>query len=270
MLVFLMTSSETASAQVQSTVVQGLSVEAVSRGAGPPLLFLHPHLGLWKAEPFIDALAKHFSVLAPSHPGFGNSNVNPSMTSVEDLAYFYLDLLDQWNLRSVTVVGSSLGGWIALALAIKDCHRIDKLVLLDSTGVHFGGADQEDIADVFSMSEQDFASRAFSDARLGKKDFASMTDAELLVSARNREAAARYAWMPPLYDPKLGQRLHRVRSPTLVLWGAQDRITAIDYGERLSAALPNAKFERIAQAGHFPHIERPDEVARRITAFGIT
>jgi pimeloyl-ACP methyl ester carboxylesterase len=70
-----------------------------------------------------------------------------------------------------------------------------------------------------------------------------------------------------MHNPGLRQWLHRVRVPTLVLWGDNDGIVTPDYGEKLCSALPSARFERIAQAGHYPQIERPDAVADRIEAF---
>ena len=87
------------------------------------------------------------------------------------------------------------------------------------------------------------------------------------VVARNREAMARYGWSPYMHDPKLKGRLHRVRVPTLVLWGAADRITAPDYGRAYAAAIPKARFAAIERAGHFPHLEAPDEFARAVLAF---
>jgi pimeloyl-ACP methyl ester carboxylesterase len=70
-----------------------------------------------------------------------------------------------------------------------------------------------------------------------------------------------------MHDPGLLQWLHRVTVPTLVLWGEADGIVTPDYGQKLATALPNARFERIAQAGHYPQVERPDAVADAITAF---
>ena len=87
------------------------------------------------------------------------------------------------------------------------------------------------------------------------------------VVARNREATARYGWSPYLHDPKLKGRLHRIQIPTLFLWGAADRILSEAYGRAYCAAIPGARFEPIEDAGHFPHLEAPDEFARRIFAF---
>jgi pimeloyl-ACP methyl ester carboxylesterase len=96
-----------------------------------------------------------------------------------------------------------------------------------------------------------------------------MTDDEVTVVARDREAAALYAWSPYMHDPKLKGRLHRVRIPTLVLWGAADRLVGETYGRAFATALPSAKFETIAGAGHFPHIEKPKEFTERTLAFAV-
>jgi pimeloyl-ACP methyl ester carboxylesterase len=94
-----------------------------------------------------------------------------------------------------------------------------------------------------------------------------MAEADVRVIARNREATARYGWSPYMYDPKLRGRLHRIRVPTLFLWGTADRILSEAYGRAYCAAIPRARFETIARAGHFPHVEQPDEFARSVLAF---
>ena len=70
-----------------------------------------------------------------------------------------------------------------------------------------------------------------------------------------------------MHDPALVHWLHRITRPALVLWGEQDGIVAPAYGERLAAALPNARFEQIAGAAHYPQIEQPDAVAAAIERF---
>ena len=76
-----------------------------------------------------------------------------------------------------------------------------------------------------------------------------------------------FAWSPYMYDPKLAGRLHRIRVPTLVLWGASDRIVSPDYGRAYSTLIAGAQFELIEDAGHYPHIERPDLFTRKIVEF---
>ena len=143
-------------------------------------------------------------------------------------------------------------------------------MLINSLGVKFGGREERDIADVYALPEDELRRRTFFDAARVLPDYASLGDGELTAIARDREAAALYGWRPYMHNPGLRQWLHRVRVPTLVLWGDNDGIVTPDYGEKLCSALPSARFERIAQAGHYPQIERPDAVADRIEAFAAT
>jgi pimeloyl-ACP methyl ester carboxylesterase len=94
-----------------------------------------------------------------------------------------------------------------------------------------------------------------------------MPDALVLAAARNREATARYAWSPYMHDPKLRGRLHRIDIPTLVLWGASDRLVSESYGRAYCAAVTDARFELIERAGHFPHLEQPQIFAARVFSF---
>jgi len=99
-------------------------------------------------------------------------------------------------------------------------------------------------------------------------DHGQLSDDQLTVIARNREATALYAWEPYFHNPKLRQWLHRITLPTLLLWGADDRfVTAAYYGDAFRAAIPGARFETIDRAGHFPHIEEPAALVERIRGF---
>src|SRR5436853_208532 len=93
---------------------------------------------------------------------------------------------------------------------------------------------------------------------------AQPSEVELTVIARNREAIALFAWNPYMYNPKVKHRLHRIRVPTLFLWGEADRFAPPEYGRAYSALIPGARFELVSEAGHFPHIEQAERVARRI------
>jgi pimeloyl-ACP methyl ester carboxylesterase len=248
-------------------MVGGIRVEVSERGRGRPLLFLHPEIGLDGAAPLLDRLAERARVIAPSHPGFGASEQPRSFDSIDDLAYFYLDLIEQLDLTDAIIVGVSLGAWIAAEIAVKSTQRLSHLVLANAVGIKVGGRDSRDIADIFAITEPEFNALAYFDPKLAARDYATMPEREVRVIARNREATARYGWSPYLHDPKLKGRLHRIRIPTLLLWGAADRILSEAYGRAYCAAIPGARFETIERAGHFAHIEAPDEFARRIFAF---
>jgi pimeloyl-ACP methyl ester carboxylesterase len=256
-----------AEAPTSTVIFNGLRTELVDRGRGRPILFLHPHIGLDPTAPVLAMLAEGGRVIAPSHPGFGNSERPAGATTVDDLAYFYLDLMDALDLRDCLVVGVSLGAWIAAAIAVKSTARMARLVLGNPIGIKVGDRETRDILDIFAMLEDEFIEKAFADPLAGKRDYRAMSDEEVTVVARNREAAALYMWSPYMHDPKLKSRLHRIRIPTLVLWGTADRLVSEDYGRAFAAAVPGAKFEAIADAGHFPHMEQPKAFAARALAF---
>jgi pimeloyl-ACP methyl ester carboxylesterase len=247
--------------------IAGISVEALVAGAGPPLLFLHGGDYVAQNRPFLDRLAQHFRVIAPRHPGFGTTPRPPWFRSVNDIAYLYLDLIERLNLHDATLVGSSFGGWLALETAVRSTSRISRLVLIDSLGVKFGDREERDIADVYALPAEEVVRRTFSDPARCVPDYAALGDAELQAIAHDREATALYGWKPYMHNLALLHWLHRITVPSLVLWGDKDGIVAPSYGEKLAASLPNARFESIAGAAHYPQIEQPEAVADHIARF---
>ncbi len=245
----------------------GIAVETMIAGTGSPLLFLHGGDYVAQNQAFLDRLARHWRVIAPRHPGFGATPRPSWFRTVHDIAYLYLDLLDRLALTDALVVGSSFGGWVALEIAVRSEARLGRLVLIDSLGVKLGGREERDIADIYALPAEEVLGRLFVEPVHVVPDYAKLDDHELLAIARDREATALYGWKPYMHDPALAHWLHRITRPTLVLWGEADGIVTPAYGERLAAALPNARFERIAQAAHYPQIEQPGRVATAIEAF---
>jgi pimeloyl-ACP methyl ester carboxylesterase len=186
-----------------SISVNGSKLELIARGSGRPILFLHPHIGLEPAAPVLAMLASGGRLIAPSHPGFGRSELPPAVTTVDDLAYFYLDAMDALDLEQTLVVGVSFGAWIAAAIAIKSTARMSRLVLANPVGIKVGDRETRDILDVFAMLESEFHDKAFVDPVAARRDYRAMSEDELRIVARNRESAARFAWSPYMHDPKL-------------------------------------------------------------------
>ena len=250
--------------------VGDVRLEVVERGHGRPILWLHGEEGLDPEAPVLQALAAHARVVAPSHPGYGHSPEIGRIDTVDDLAYLYLDLLAQLDVRDAVVVGCSLGGWIAAELAVKCTGRVARLVLIGPLGIKVGDRETRDIPDIFALHPDEVLRIQYHDAVGARVDHARLSDDRLTVIARNREATALYAWEPYFHDPKLRGRLHRITVPTLLVWGAEDRFVAADYyGAAYRDAIPGARLETIAGAGHFPHREQPAVVAERIRAFAL-
>jgi pimeloyl-ACP methyl ester carboxylesterase len=245
----------------------GIAVETLIAGNGPPLLFLHGGDYVAQNQAFLDRLARRWRVVAPRHPGFGATPRPAWFRTVHDIAYLYLDLLDRLALTDTLLVGSSFGGWLALEIAVRSEARLGRIVLIDSLGLKLGGREERDIADIYALPAEEVLRRLFVDPVKIVPDYAKLDDSELLAIARDREATALYGWRPYMHDPALAHWLHRITRPSLVLWGEEDGIVTPLYGELLAAALPNARFERIAQAAHYPQIEQPEKVAAAIERF---
>jgi pimeloyl-ACP methyl ester carboxylesterase len=241
-----------------SLVVGSTRIDLIERGSGRPLLFLHAENGIEPALAAIEELAKAAHVFAPTHPGFGRSELPSGMRTVDDLSYFYLDLLDQLDVGDLTVIGVSLGAWIAAEIAVKSTARMSRLVMANAVGIKVGDRETRDIADIFAVTDPEYLEMTYRDP---------LPDAEVLAAARAREATARFAWSPYFHDPRLKSRLHRIRIPTLFLWGTHDRMLSEAYGRAYCAMIKGARFEPLERAGHFPHQEQPQVFAERVLAF---
>ncbi|MGD9802680.1 MAG: alpha/beta fold hydrolase [Hyphomicrobiaceae bacterium] len=247
--------------------VRGTPVEALIAGSGPPLLYLHPEQLFDQTRSHIDALAQHWRVIAPRHPGFGTLPMPGDFRSVDDIAYLYLDLLEKLDLKDVVVVGGSFGGWIALEMGVRNTSRIAKLVLVSSVGVKLSNRDERDFADLFYLPEGKLFETLLADPAQWAPRFAELDITAVETIARERQATAFYGWKPYLHNPILKRWLHRIGVPTLVIWGEQDRFAAPSYGRQLAERLPNAELRIVPGAGHYPHIEQSAQVIRMIEAF---
>lgn len=130
-----------------------------------------------------------------------------------------------------------------------------------------GGPYDVDIQDIWTAHPDQVAAWKWHDPAKGKRDFPSMDDDALAIVARNVESFARFCWEPYMHNPKLKRRLHRIKAPTLVVWGEDDGIASAAYGRAYASLIPGAAFKTIAEAGHAPHIEQPDVFATMLHDF---
>jgi pimeloyl-ACP methyl ester carboxylesterase len=247
-------------------VIGGIELETLRRGQGKKLLLLH---GLETIPPqarFLDLLARHAEIIAPSSPGFGRSARPDDVASVYDLVHLYLDLLETLD-DKVTVIGFSFGGWLAAEMAAASCHRVDRLVLVDALGIKISDRETPDILDIFNSHPRDVAPRRWHNPAAWAPDFNAMSDDDIVLHARNREALCLYGWHPYMHNPRLQRWLAGIRVPTLIVWGAQDGIVTPSYGRAYSALIPGARFCLIDEAGHHPEIEQPEAFADEVMGF---
>jgi len=233
---------------------------------GTAVLVLHAGSGPRTVTGFCETLSQHAYVIAPTHPGFEGTPRPDGFDSVGDLATAYLDLLDALDLRTVMVIGNSVGGWIASEMALRDNHgRIGSLVLINAVGIHAYKPENR-VVDVRTINPADIGKLSFANEAF-RPDFSTFTDEQRAVAAANQQALAAYGGEHFVFDLKLRGRLHRVGVPVLVLWGEQDGIAPLRYGRGYAAAFPNGHFVPVPDAGHFPQVEQTAATLAAISDF---
>lgn len=247
----------------------GLSVTIEERGGGSGgrgFLLLHGGAGPRTMAGLASALTEHAYTVVPTHPGFQGTPRPEWCDTPADLAVAYLDLLDTLGLSDVMVIGSSLGGWVACEMALRDTRaRIGSLTLLNAVGIH--AARKEDaVVDTRALAPAEIAELSFADPAF-RPDFSSLSNEQRAQGAANQRALALYGGEKFSHDPKLRGRLHRVGVPVLVVWGEQDGIASATYGRDYADSFPNGHFAPIPEAGHFPHIEQPGRTLGAIGDF---
>ncbi len=224
-------------------------------GTGRPVLILHGGGGPFTVAPIAAHLAGSANVLLPTHPGWNGVPRPDDIRTIADYAWLYVELLDERDLRDVAVIGSSLGGWIAAEIALRDhSDRVSSLVLIDAGGVLVEG---EPMRDFFALDPRGVAEFSFHDPERFFRDPATMSPEQVAVQAANMATMRAVAGDPYMHDPGLLARLATLTVPTTVIWGESDRIFTPGYGSAYAAAIPGAHFELIAEAGHLPQLEQP-------------
>lgn len=251
--------------RTESVRVRGSLFHLFRAGRGEPLLVLHSEFTSGRWLPFHDDLAAHFHVVAPDHPGFGKSERPDWLDSVQDMAFLYLDLLDTLGLPRVRVLGLSLGGWIAVEMATLEPSRVQQLALVAPAGLRVDGVERFDL---FAQPLETTLRHLFHDEDRWVVLLPTEAGPEVLVRTYRESATlARLTWNPYFYDPKLPCRLHRVRLPSLVIWGENDRFLPLAHGQRYAELLPQARLAVIPNCGHLPLIECRDEARKILLPF---
>ncbi|MCI3245312.1 alpha/beta fold hydrolase [Streptomyces spinosisporus] len=233
-----------------------LTIDEAGPEAGRPVLVLHGGGGPATVAGIAKHLAAASRTLTPVHPGWDGTPRPDWLTGIDDLALAYLHLLQDRDLTDVLVVGSSLGGWIAAEMAVRDtAQRISGLVLVDAVGVH---VDSAPIADFFALDPRAAAEFSWHDPDRFYVDPATVPADQLAVRQANMAIMRVLAGDPYMHDPKLLRRLGRVRQPALLVWGESDRVVTPAYGAAYAAAFGDGRLEVVPKAGHLPHIEQPE------------
>lgn len=257
-----------------------MKLEIRERGSGAPLLYLHGFADIHAASvgwlPFHEELGKAFRVIAPAHPACAGSEEDESIESIDDVAFRYVELLDELELERVNLAGSCFGGWIAAELAVRHPERIAKLALIGASGLFIPGKPIGDLfweiqsenmtqyrglrRLLFSRSDAPEALKMFGDGRAALEVELSRYKAMRFCS--------RVGFSPPyFYNRKLEQRLARYKGPALILWGEDDHMVPLEHARAYHAGLKDSKLSIVPGSGHSLHVDKPIETATALISF---
>jgi pimeloyl-ACP methyl ester carboxylesterase len=246
-------------------------IRVQSAGSGPALVFFHGPWGLtW--DPFLDELAKSFTVHAPEHPGTTPDAPDDvyHLDGLWDLVLCYDELLAALGIERATLVGHSFGGMIAAELAASHPARAARLALIAPIGFW---RDSDRVVNWMTLDPARLREYVFRDpgGEPARRMFGGGgEDPEAAVMARVRlmwsmGATGKFIW--PIPDKGLKKRIHRVTAPTLLIWGKEDRLVPPVYADEFARRLGSAQVQTVDGAGHAPHLERPEVVARMVRDF---
>jgi pimeloyl-ACP methyl ester carboxylesterase len=247
-----------------------IETEIAVCGNGPPLVFLHGPWGL-RDSLFLDQLAPTHRVYAPRHPGTtaGDPDAIHRLDELWDLIVYYGGLFDRLGLEAPTLVGHSFGGMVACEIAATMPERVGKLVMIAPLGLW---RDDLPVRNWMILPEEERRPALFADPQ-GQAaacffDLPSEAAARIEAQANltwSQACTGKFVW--PIPDRGLKKRIHRIAAPSLIIWGAADGIIAPAYAQEFANCIRHARTELIDQAGHLPHLERTDELARLVNGF---
>ena len=232
-----------------------------SGGDGPPLLYLHGAVGQKGWAPFLERLSQRFTVYAPYTPGYGEANGLEHLADLTDLTLYHLALLDALGVQRAHVVGHFLGGMIAAEMAAFSPSSVNRLALVSPAGVW---RDEEPVADLLALNANELSERL-----TATPDGAASLDglADMLARDRMQDIAAAGKFLWPLPDKGLSRRAYRIKAPTLILWGEQDRINPPSYAADFQGLIAGSRTGTLTNSGHLLMLEQPHAFADAVAAF---
>ena len=240
------------------------------KGSGEPLLWLHAAGGMIRGwTPEVEALSQHYDVIAPVHPGWDDTAGLDKIDDIHDMVGYYADFLDAMGLGPINVAGHSIGGLFAAELAAARPDLVKKLVLTCPVGLWM---DETPVTDLFILMPHEVPGVIFGDLSnpVIPTIFKAPANEDEMATAMyfqltNFSATGKFIW--PLPDKGLKKRIHRIKAPTLLIWGDQDKLTPPAYGPLFESKIKNAHLATIAGAGHMVPLENTEAWAKEVTGF---
>ena len=250
----------------KAATVFGQSIRYFEAGQGPVVILLHG-LGAVKEVwmPSFAALAPKYHVYAIDQIGFGHSDKPLLNYKVATFTDFLHEFMQTQNIGKATLVGNSLGGWIALDFASRHPDMVDKLVLVDAAGIPWP---PQQVPRVDLNISSVAGARAVLESVFYNKKL--VTDAFVLQvftdHVRNNDGYTVERTIAGLSTPQFVD-LASIHASTLAVWGRQDELIPLVTGEKMRDGIAGAKLVVLEQCGHVPEIEKPAEFNQALLEF---
>lgn len=258
--------------------IQGTRVHYRNTGSGPPLLLLHgaaSSLHTWSG--WTEHLRDSFRIIRPDLPGFGLTGPpTDSIVSPTQFVQFLHGFVEELDVDTVSLGGSSFGGLVALRYALDHPDRVRNIVLLNPMGLEQKRPLPVSLASLPLPKLADRFSPRFLVERVLRylygqpnalKDSVVDRYYELLLRDGNRHFLRQFVRTQSLPDEVLERSLRDVTAPVLLQWGCRDPWLPVELANRFHKTLPNSSLITYLSAGHVPMEERPSQTARDAKAF---
>lgn len=227
--------------------IAGVRTVAYVAGSGPDVVYLHGG-GTWHGFEFARDWLAHFRVTLPYHPNYGESADAPAIATLHHYVAHYQAFFDALRLDSFHLVGASLGGRLAAEFAVAHSDRLRSLVLVSPAGVTTPGVPEVNYA---AIKHEEWPGYFATDLKFVRRFWPSDPAAEWLQArAREGQATGRALGSAAGDEPEFRKRLQRIRVPTLLMWGREDRMVPAGHAKTWQALIPASKVEIIERAGH--------------------
>jgi pimeloyl-ACP methyl ester carboxylesterase len=255
----------------KTIAVFGQSIHYFDIGSGPVVVLLHG-LGSRKEDwlPVLEPMAQKYRLLVPDQIGFGRSDKPLLDYSVQTWVDFLNEFLRQLKVEKASLVGESLGGWIA-ALYVAEIDSgahlvpVEKLVLVDAAGLK----QEQRIPDLNPSSlpaMRGVLEAVFYDTSWVNEDALRKIFTDKLA-VHDGYTVRSFLGNPTRDQERLDERMGSIKAPTLVVWGKQDKLLPIASGERYAAGIAGAKMVSFEKCGHVPAVEKTEEFLAAVMPF---
>lgn len=249
--------------QRQLLQIDGTITVVHRAGSGFPLVYLHGG-GTWTGLAFSDGWPEQFEAFLPHHPGFGMSCENPRINSTAGYVEHYRELFDTLGLDRVHLIGSSLGGRLAAEFAARYPERVEKLVLAAPAGLN---VPEHPLPDLSTIPPENFPAFLVQDIQVLLPYLPNGPDEEFgAMRVREGTAVMRVLRDGSMDNPEMPSLLATIKSPTLLIWGSEDRLIPAGQAEYWQQAIPGAQLRMFTNVGHLP-LDESNEARQALLHF---